>query len=247
MRKKLFCVAVVTGVLGGLYGCGGGGSSLSSAVTTAHVRFINSGPDSTSLNFALNTTVDAAGLKYLTSTPSFINYSPETYDISAEEVSGTEDLANDADALSANTSYLVIGYGLENYTGPDGPEIQKRFDVTPVSVDVSVPNGGLARIIVFAGFIQQFGYDTPTIDFQDVETSGTPQYPLTNIAFGSTATELVTPGSFTFEVLRDGTTMQYATASAFTFVAGKTYLALVSGIEGATGAEAPQIKFISLD
>ena len=187
MRVKLFYVAVITTVLGSLCGCGGGSATLSSALTTAHLRFINSSPDSTSLNFALNNTVRAKGLAYLGTTPTFQNFTPATYDISATEASATQALADDADAVAANTSYLVIGYGLENFTRPFGPEVAKRFDVTPVSWTYSVPNGNKARIIVFAGFIQQFGYDTPAIDFQD---GANPQFPLTNIAFGSTATEL---------------------------------------------------------
>jgi hypothetical protein len=244
MRVKLFYVAVITTVLGSLYGCGGGSATLSSALTTAHVRFINSSPDSTSLKFAFNNSMEASGLAYLAGTAAFKNFAPATYDISATEASATQALADDADALVANTSYVVVGYGLENFTGPFGPEVEKRFDVTPVSVDTSVPNGNKARIIVFAGFIQQFGYDTPAIDFQD---GANPQFPLTNIAFGSTATELVTPGNIAFEVLRDGTTMQYASDPGFNFVAGKTYLALVTGIEGGAGAQAPQIKYILLD
>lgn len=243
MLKKLFYVAIVFASLGAV-GCGGGGSSLPSSVTTAHVRFLNSSPDSTSLNFALSGTTAASGLAYLSSTPAFVNHTPNSYDISATEAGATAALADDADTLSANTSYVVIGYGLENYTGPDGPEVDKRFDVTPVQVDLSVPNSSQARIIVFAGFVQQFGYDTPTIDFQD----GTnPTYPLTNIAFGSTATELVNAGSITFDVFRDGTTQEYVTGTPYTFVAGKTYLAVVTGQEGAAGAQAPQIKFIQLD
>jgi len=248
MLKKLFYVAIVGASVGavlGTAGCGGGGSSLPASQTTAHVRFLNSAPDSTSLNFALNGQVDGSALAYLASTPGFVNYGPNTYDISATEAAATAALADDADALNAGTSYVVVGYGLENFTGPDGPEVNKRFDVTPVQVDTSVPNGNKARIIVFAGFIQQFGFDTPTIDFEDGNTN--PQYPLTNIAFGASSSELVNAGSITFDVFRDGTSQEYVTGTPFTFVAGKTYLALVTGLEGGTTAQTPQIKYIALD
>ncbi len=239
MRKKLLCAPVIVALLTGLSGCGGSGSS-SSASTTAHVRVVNASPDSTSINFSLNDKVVASGLAYLSSSSSFANYSPDSYDVIATEASAVASLSDEVDTLSANTNYLVIGYGLENY----GSEPLKRFAASPFTVDLSVPNGNKARIIVFNGFSRAAGFDTPAIDFED---GTTPQFPLTNIAFGATASELVDAGTISFQVTRNGTTQQYATDAGTAFAAGKVYLALVTGVEGQTGVEAPQIKYILLN
>jgi hypothetical protein len=209
------------------------------------VRFINGSPDSTALNFALNGQVDAAATAYLGSSSTFASFPAASYDVSATELGATVSLSDEVDALSASTSYLVVGFGIENYNGTAGPEPAKRFRATAIPVTLSVPNGGLARIIVLHAFNRAPGFDTPAIDFQD---TGSVYTPLSNISFGGTATLTVTPGYISFEAVRDGTSQVYATDGAgFTFAAGKTYFALVSGIEGRTGTQAPAITYFQLD
>ncbi len=222
-------------------GCGGGGSSSPSASSQAHVRFVNSAPDSTSLNLSMNGMVGGSALAYLASTPNFATYAPNSYDVSAQEVTGSQSLWDEVDTFSAATDYVVLAYGQENY----GTETQKRLQTLTLPVDISVPNGSKSRIIVVNAFSEAPGFQTPAIDFQD---GSNPQYPLTDIPFGSSQSELVNSGTISFEALRDGSQEVYAQDTPGTnFVAGKTYLALVTGVEGDSGTEAPKIVYIALD
>lgn len=229
-----------------LSGCGGGGSS--NSVSQSSVNFYNAIPDSTALDMnvqsaSLSPTTEAKQLAYLGSTAAPVNLNADTYDVSLTEHGATMELNSITSTLSASQSYAIVALGLENF----GTEFDKRATYTLVNTDISTTNGSKSRLIVVNALNRATGFSVTPIDFQDGDI---PQFAVTNLAFGSSSTEIIDSGVRAFQARQPGTSYTFvsdSTATPPTFLAGKTYLVLVTGTEGASGAAAPQIKYILLN
>jgi hypothetical protein len=222
-----------------LTGCGGGGGG-GSSVPKPTIRFTNVSPDSTSLSFLFDDDVKASGLVYLASTPTFAEVSANDYDIFVTEESTGDVLDAITSTIQADKDYVIAAVGLETY----GDEFEKRVRIVGTQVDLTAPNGSKARLYVLHGFNRSVGFSTPSIDFQS--PGDNPQYKLTNIGFGQVQSIVVDAGSQTFEARRNGTENVYVTSTQ-TLDDGGIYLVIFSGIEGAVGAQAPQMTFQKLN
>jgi hypothetical protein len=216
--------------------CAGGGGNPEDDPT---VRVANASPDSTSLEFLLNDDVHVGPVPYLGSTPSFVSLEQDVIDIRIREVGATMELWAEVLNFANDNHFLLVAAGLENY----GTEVEKRLRLVTVNVNRTAPNGNKARLYVLHGYSRQSGFQTPAIDFQ---TPGdNPQFEIEEIDFGTTKDVEVDSGALIFEARRTGT-QNVLVSAPVTLGAGKIYLVIVSGIEGATGVQAPQISLIEL-
>ncbi len=221
-------------------GCsgGGGGNSLPDPM----IRFMNSSPDSNPLTFNYDTTSEATDLTYLQLS------SNVTVDDGDHAINLVDTVSGDViDAISStfnkDTRYLTIAKGLLNY----GTENEKRLRLINFTYDKTAPNGTKARLLIIHAFNRAAGFMTPNIDFQN--PGNNPLYAVTDISYTEeTPRTLVVDSdvSLEFDARRASTENVYASATQ-TFDAGGIYLALITGIEGGTGAQAPSIQFIKLN
>lgn len=227
-------------VLGSVVWLGCGGSSVSTTVPDPIVRFVNASPDSTALNFFLNDDVKASALPFAGSSPPFESITPDAYDVNVKENGASLDLDTVVRTFASDEKTLVISAGLVDF----GTQFSKRVRLTFTRVDLTPPNGNKSRIVWYHGFIREAGFETPNIDV--ASPGDTPTYVSSNIAFGGSAVMDVDAGSQTFDVKRAGVDQIY-TSSTLSFTPGKTYLGLVSGVQGATGTQAPGVRYILLN
>jgi hypothetical protein len=229
-------LALMASVL--LFGCGGGGGS-SSGPSNPTVRYINSVPDSTALNFRINEQPAATKIPYLGSSPSFTAVSPNTYDFDVTENGQTVSLDAVALALAAGADYAVIALGEENF----GTEFAKRARLLVQPVNRAAPNGTKARLIVVNAFNEATGVPTPSIDFTN--PGNNPTFSLTGIVPGTGQELDIDAGSQEFIARQTGSQGSYVDQT-FNFASGGVYVMLVTGINGDNGAEAPAIDQIQL-
>lgn len=221
-----------------LVGCGGsGGGSLTPDPT---LRYVNLVPDSTGLDFLVNSDTKASNLAYLDSSANFASLESRDYDYSFREHGTTEDLDITANTPSKDKDYVVLAIGQKGY----GSEPLKRARVVVINVDRKMPNGNKARLYVVHAYSRAAGFDTPQIDFRN--PGDNPQFSANGIDFAGSQALTVDSGNMTFQVRRNGTEEVYVNDTVLALGAGKVYLAIVAGIEGEVGAKAPQIKLIEL-
>jgi hypothetical protein len=218
--------------------CGGGGGGTSGGFNPS-VFYENSVPDSTALNFTLNGNNAATSLAYNGVSAGFQTVNPNTYDISITENGQSESLWAVTDTLSSNSDYAVVALGQENF----GSEYLKRAQLLVIPVDRTAPNGSKAQLYIVNGFEESAGVPTPAIDFTNPGQN--PTFAATDIAPANSASLLVNSGSQDFIVRQNGSQGNYV-EKTLTLNPGGVYLIVVSGINGATGPEAPEIEQISL-
>jgi hypothetical protein len=243
-----FVLAIVSAVLATvMIGCGGGGSG--SDLADPVIRFVNASPDSNPQDFFINLDNKAAGI-------AFVSASAEATTKKGDKDISVQDSTNQTvlDALAFNFAgdkkYVAITVGLQNF----GAEILKRLRLLAFEYNKNAPNGSKARLLVIHAFLRAPGFDTPNIDFQGGAVGSydpnNPQYSVTDIEFGGSApTELEVDSdvALIFQARRTDTENVYAADPSTTFDAGGIYLAIVTGVEGAGGVQAPQIKYIKLN
>ena len=218
-------------------GCGGGGDS--SRLPNPTVRFINGSPDSAALNFFIDDEVKGLAVPYLGSSPGFSSFSSGERDVRLIENGAVEELSSEAFTFGLDRHYVSVAAGLVNY----GTENLKRVRSLTFEVDRTLPNGNKARIYVVHAYHRTAGLETPAIDFQS--PGDNPLFRLQDIAFAGQKSMIVDSGTQTFEVRRAGTENVLVSAST-ALNAGGIYVALVSGIEDAPGAQAPSLTFLEL-
>jgi hypothetical protein len=215
-----------------LAGCGGSGTSQAPDPT---IRFVNSIPDSTLIEFLLNDDVMNPAL----ATPTFVRIEPGAKDVRIRESGTTVDIWNELGTFNSDRHYVILSFGIKNF----GTEFEKRARIGGIDVNRSIPTGNKARIYVFHAYNRMTGFQTHDIDFQ---TPGeNPQFKLADIAYGTQKSFLVDSGNQTFEVRRAGTTNVLFTTNV-NLGAGKIYVALATGLEGEIGVQEPKIVFIEL-
>lgn len=225
-----------------LFGCGGSGGGSSAKKDKPSVQVVNASPDSTALDFSLQTATSTQTLgskiAYLGTSSTYATFDPDDYDVMMKEDGGATEIDRVGFQPAYNQDFLTIGVGLENF----GTEYIKRLRLTNIQIDRTVPNGTKARLIVLNAFLRPVGFDPPAIDFQDGDN---PKVQFTNIGFDSSQNQLVDAGTYTFQARANGTSNVYVQGDT-TLEAGKIYLVVVSGVEDATGAQAPTITYIPL-
>ncbi|HVT14482.1 MAG TPA: DUF4397 domain-containing protein [Fimbriimonadaceae bacterium] len=231
----------------GLAGCGGGGTGPN--LPDPIIRFVNCSPDSNPLDFYINTDNEAPALTYLNSSAD-ITTKKADHDLSVNDSVTTDELDAIAFTFAQDDKYLALTVGLENF----GSEFQKRLQLLAFQYDKNPPNGTKARLLIIHGYVRSPGFDTPNIDFQggDVGSydSNNPQFAATDITFASPTPSILEVDSgvpLIFQARRAGTENVLAEDPSTTFDSGGIYLALVTGVEGQTGTEVPQVKYIKLN
>lgn len=242
-----FLLALAACVLtAGLAGCGGGGTGPN--LPDPIIRFVNSSPDSNPLDFFINTDNKAPALAYLSSSPD-ITTKKADHDVSVQDSVTQDELDALAFTFVQDNKYLALTVGLENY----GSESLKRLQLLTFQYDKNPPNGTKARLMIMHGYMRAPGFSTPNIDFQggDVSTydPNNPQFISPNLPFAVTPTilEVDSDVPLIFQARRAGTENVLAEDTSHTFDSGGIYLALVTGVEGQVGAQAPQIVYIKLN
>lgn len=247
-QRLAMMAATVLTLVGGLTSCAGNGGV--STVIKPKVRFVNAVSDNTTgiklkisrdnNTYNLTTTytqIVPAG----SDNPSSLSIDADTYDLELFDAGNNDSYAAQTQQFATNSNTILIALGLQNF----GTEFLKRVQLAPASIDVAPPNGSKARLYVFHAFNRANGFETPGIDFQN--PGDNPQYKVTGINYATAAPIVVDSGnSLTFEVRRTGTENIYSTTTP-TLDAGGIYLVLFSGLEGASGAAAPQVRYIKLN
>ena len=229
-----------------IVGCGGGGGGSVTFFPDPKIHYVNGSPDSTALDFMIDDTTEASALPFLGLAPT-VSVSPGDHDVTVEETGTTFQLDSITNTFNSNTDTIICTIGLENY-GQAGanPEYLKRIKQVLFTADLKAPNGAKSNLIIVQGFNSAPGIETPNVDFTPPGTN--PLNPVTNISYGQNKTATIDSGTHEFVVVRTGTTPPTPYIdSTFTFVSGKTYLALLTGEMGGTGNMAPQVKYIALN
>lgn len=245
LGKGLIIVAILSAVAV-MVGCGGGGGGSVTFFPDPKLHYVNGSPDSTALDFWIDDTTEAAGLPFLGLAPT-VSISPGDHDVTVQEAGTSVQLDAITNTFNSNTDTIIAAIGLENYgqAGPS-PEFLKRIKQVVFTADLKAPNGAKSNLIILQGFNSAPGIETPNVDFTPPGTN--PQNPVTNISYGQNKTTTIDSGIHEFVVVRTGTTPPTPYIdSTFTFVAGKTYLALLTGQLGGTGNLTPQVKYIALN
>ncbi len=244
-RLGIFVALAALAAALGLSGCGGGGNP--SSITKPKVRVINAALyDEVSaprpLRVDLNTDTFENSVAYLATNTTFKEKKAGTYDVQVYDDAAAEpSLWAETGNFQNDKNYVILTFGLENY----GTELIKRVRTTIVDVDLTAPVGNTAKLFVFHGFNRGAGFDTPNIDFQN--PGDNPQFKLSDIGYGNGQQITVDSGSaLTFEVRRAGTEQVYVSSTP-TLDAGGVYMVVVSGIEGASGVQAPTITYMKLN
>ena len=223
-----------------LVACGGGGGGSSSGVNDPRVRYVNASPDVSPVTFTLDGDAKATGVAYTDLSPSFVEEDQDTYDIAVHEDGANPDLDAIAAQFANDNEYVVACVGIENF----GTEFPKRLQLRSLTIDLTTPNGNKSRLYVLHAFNRAPGFDTPNIDLRN--PGDNPQYTVENIAFGNIGTLEIDSSTQTFVARRNDSESVYATNTG-TFDPGGIYLVIVGGIEGAVGAQAPQLFFKKLN
>lgn len=221
------------------FGCGGGGSNVTT-VPDPVVRFINASPGSVALDCFVDDTTVATRVPYLGSSADFQTLEARGYDVMITENSDLETQTLDFVSFEKDRSHILFAVGLVT---PPNTELDKRLRLANVFFDRTRPNGDKARLILIHGYMRSAGNETPNVDFRS--PGDNPLVNISNIEFARDRGFLVDAGPQTFELRRSGTESVITTTS-FTFEAGKIYAAVFSGVEGATGAQAPKVTYIPI-
>jgi hypothetical protein len=243
-----FVLALATAVLTTvLVGCGGGGSG--SGLPDPTIRFVNASPDSNPQDFFIALIEKASGVTFISSSAEVTTQKGDK-DVSVQDATDQTVLDAVAFNFADDKKYVGITVGLQNF----GIETLKRLRLIAFEYDKNPPNGSKARLLVVHAFLRAPGFDTPNIDFQGGAVGSydpnNPQYSVTDVAFGADApTELEVDSdvALIFQARRTETENVYAADPSFTFDAGGIYLAIVTGVEGAVGIQAPQVKYIKIN
>jgi hypothetical protein len=234
MRSKFLSAGAVLVVLAGCGGSGGGSGS-----SKPQIRFFNSIPDSKAIDFQVNETTAASSIPYGGSDQNFLSESSGLTDLTIFEHGQQIPLWSEADTLANNVSYIAVAIGEEGY----GSETDKRPQFAFSAISRTAPNGTQAKLFIVHGLEEAAGVPTPNIDFTNPGQN--PTFAVTNLAPGSITALTVNAGSQEFIARQTGTQGSYADQT-FTLAAGGVYLMVVTGINGDTGAEAPEIEQVSI-
>jgi len=230
-----------------LSGCGGGGNP--SGLPDPLIRFVNCSPDSNPLDFFINLDNKAPALTFLSSTGDLSTKRGDK-DISVQD--STNQIEQDALSFTFadDNKYVSMTVGLENF----GAENQKRLRLLAFQYDKNAPNGSTARLLIVHAYMRATGFDTPNIDFQGGNTGtydpNNPQFKVTDVPFANATPSTLEVDSgvpLIFQARRAGTENVVASDASTTFDAGGIYLALITGVEGGAGVEAPQVKYIKIN
>ncbi|MCC7229158.1 MAG: DUF4397 domain-containing protein [Fimbriimonadaceae bacterium] len=221
-----------------LSACGGGGGGQS--INKPRLRYVNASPDVNPLSFLIDGSIKTTGIAYLGISPAFVDEDAKEYDMAVREDGELSDLDSVVTGFENEKEYLVCVAGLKNF----GSEFVKRLRLVTPQIDLTAPNGNKSRIYVFHAFLRSSGLDTPNIDLRN--PGDNPQYKVENIAFASTGNLTIDSSTQTFVARRNDSESVYATQT-FTFAPGGIYLAIVAGVEGQVGVQAPKIEFIKLN
>lgn len=241
---------LIIGFLGALalVGCGGGsGGGGNKGDTKARIAYVNASPDTGSLEFQLNG--DTRATVPFGTASDFESVSPKDYDVSVRAPGADDTIWSEAHTFNRDTDSIVVSVGLRtpfaDNSVPPVVENDKRLVLAFSGPNRTAPNGNVARLIVVHGFVRKAGFPTPAIDVQS--PGDNPAVVVaTNVGFGAFAAKDVDAGAQTLVVRQNGTQQEFVPSTTYTLGAGKIYIALVSGIEGGAGGQAPAIRLIEL-
>ena len=231
-----------------LVGCGGGGGGNGSSDRDARITYVNASPDSPSLDFALNGNVEASAVAYGTAT-AFKSTSAKDDDVALRAAGDSTDLWIESHTFSSDTDGLVLAIGLttpptDDTVSPPASELDKRLILAYANVNRTAPVGNRARLIVVNGYVAAAGSNSPSIDFRN--PTDPPTTNIQGLGFGGSSFLDLDSGTANYEVRQNGTDGVLVASTPLTLAPGNVYVALVSGLAGATGAAAPTIRLIPI-
>ncbi|MBL8088171.1 MAG: DUF4397 domain-containing protein [Chthonomonas sp.] len=260
MKKWLILASAVCATSMSLVGCGGGGTSSGSAydrLPAPTIRIFNLVPDNTAgLSVAVDDSVIASNIAFRGGTADFqsINDTFETdgaTDISVNDVATAAELDRINDEFLNDSDSLIVMFGKQNY----GDEDEKALQILRIPISRR-PVAGKARLLILNGYIPSVGRDPRQINFQtanpaDPLSSLKPLFQTNNINFGKFEGNSVLDIDAGTRLMQardsDSDSVVVVASKTFTFVAGKIYLAIVSGQEDAADpARRAQIDFVEL-
>lgn len=231
MTKGILLTAAAVSIFA-ILGCGGAGRR----DTRFFYRLTNAVTDVSGVDFRVDKNVTNSNVQFGDST-TFV------------EVNDTEPLIffdileagtnNDIDSIVVEKQSLqsvhLFGLGVFN---PGSLQPQARL--VPVIVNRDQPQGNNARIVLVHGYVRAAGTQTPNIDFV---RSGRISPVVEDLAFGASSTFNLAAGTYDFEVrIADLMTGVLFTRTGVTIQAGKIYVFLLQGLEGAGGNLTPAIN-----
>lgn len=239
-RRFLFASLAAAALLAAGCGGGGGGGSSNGDSNRPTYTVVNASPDTTNgLDFRVNDDQVATALAYGSTSPSFKAIKPDLYDINLHPSGAAQDAWSEAYNFTNGNDTAVVAFGLQNFA----EEYYKRLRLSFVTVDRNAPNGTKARLIVFNAFNRATGFENVSLDFKN--PGDNPQYDAEGISFGSSTAFDLDAGSQTFDMRFNGAE-QVIVSKTLQLGAGKIYLVLLTGIENASGTQAPDMKLIEL-
>lgn len=260
MNKRILSILVAGAALSLLGGCMGSTNNNSGNLPDPTVRFVNGSPATTGVDFYLNDALYSSRA-YLGSSANFqdlefIEQVDGGYDAAIRSTGGTLDLdrqAPDPPIFNRNTHNLMIAFGLPN----PGGEILKRSQLMIMSIDRAAPVGNKSRLYIFNGMQRATGFENASMTLQTIEPGNpssidNPQFKRENVQYGDNTDNnplQIDSGSLTWIArLGDVDAVNEFARTTFTFGAGKIYLALITGQEGAANpALQPRVEFIELE
>lgn len=235
------CIAVAGFAISTLLltACGGGGGGNSGSSSGTTLFFANAISDSSSINFSDNDAVVAGQISYLNSSSTFRPVASQDSDITITENGQNQSLDSVAQVLASGSDYAIVALGQENF----GAETLKSPQVLIVPVSRSVPNGSKAQLYIVNAYEAASGFPTPSIDFTN--PGNNPTFSSKGIAPGNAASLLVDTGAQDFLVRQSGSQGNIV-EKTLTLASGSIYLVVVSGVDGASGTQAPSITQFTL-
>jgi hypothetical protein len=212
---------------------------------------VNSSPDAPALDFYIDDRVTGNSLAYLGASPAYVRTDPEEKDLSVTRDGSLEQIEAKTFTFANDRYYAILTIGKLNFT-----EFLNRIQLVELEINVTTPIGNTARIIPVNAFLRADDQLTPNVDIRS--PGDNPAFRRENIAYATAGASFDVPvnpnaaqRTLEFVVRRNGSDRQYIPATVgqtvrFTPESGRVYLAMITGIEGQTGAQAPQIRFIRL-
>lgn len=260
MRNRFVAAAALVAgfmVVGLLAGCGGKTFSGEDARPDPTLLFVNASLASVRLDFLMNDALVDGNVAFLGTSPDFrsfrfISESDGGYDASIRPAGGGEEFDRFGFAPARESHSIAMAIGTPDF----GTEFLKRCQILAFMVDRERPTGNRARVTFINALLRAPGSESPPVRFQTIDpddpfSEENPLFSVSDVQYasvGDSQTLAVDATTLTFQARRSDVDGVVVFAEReFAFGAGKIYLGVLTGQEGATDpALRPTIRFIEL-
>jgi hypothetical protein len=218
-----------------LSGCGG---SSAATLPDPTISFINFVPDA-ALDFQVNDDVKFSNVQFADNAGNFQSVAVEEIDYVIFENGSTVPIDISSTNSPKNANELYVALGLKNF----GTETEKRARLTNFAINRVRPNATKSRVYAFNAYVRANGNQNFAVEFKNPGQN--PSINFAAIPFGGNTAQDLDAAPITLVAQRQFTETDVASITK-TLESGKIYLMVLTGIEGAVGVTAPQIKFFEL-